>query len=366
MLLGLALLIALAAVLVAVLLPASGSKHPGASGSTSGHASGSASGLSSKAAAKASASALAAASARADASIRAGATARLPVTADPARRGCVAVPSTCGYPDATNTGPPPGTALKSVPEQVSKGTGWHWDSRGWVDVDGKDAVFAGYSVNANVDVTASGVTVADNVIRGSGGIIGVSIRHATGTVVAHNIISGPTPAGGSDRMLVAVKDIYGDESGTQVLGNNIYDVSTGVQTDSGLIADNYIHDLGFAEGDHLNGTTSNAGGTLLTISHNTVLNSRDQTDAVSLFEDFGTQSDRVIDDNLLAGGGYTIYGGANPGGKATSNIKITNNRISTIYFSDGGAFGPLAAFDFDGPGNVFSGNVWDNSGEPVG
>ena len=67
-------------------------------------------------------------------------------------------------------------------------------------------------------------------------------------------------------------------------------------------------------GDHLNGTTSNGSTTPLAIIHNTIFNAHGQTDAISLFEDFGTEANREISDNLVAGGGYTIYGGQNPGG----------------------------------------------------
>jgi hypothetical protein len=81
-----------------------------------------------------------------------------------------------------------------------------------------------------------------------------------------------------------------------------------------------------------------------------VFNSQPQTDAISLFQDFGTQTNRVIDNNLVAGGGYTIYGGANPGGAQTSNIRITNNRFSRIYFPRGGYYGHATAFDPSGPG----------------
>ena len=116
--------------------------------------------------------------------------------------------------------------------------------------------------------------------------------------------------------------------------------STGVQMESGLIQDNYIHDMGYDPGDHINGMTTNSGTALLTIRHNTILNTIDQTDAIRLFEDFGAQSNRIIDNNLVAGGGYTIYGGANPGGAATSNIKITNNRFSRVYYPNGGYYGP--------------------------
>ena len=134
---------------------------------------------------------------------------------------------------------------------------------------------------------------------------------------------------------------------------------------TGVIADNYIHDMGFREGDHVNGTTSNGGTQLLTIRHNTVLNQYSQTDAISLFQDFGVEANRLIDNNLMAGGGYTIYGGANPGGAKTSNIRIMNNRISKKFYPKGGYFGHSTAFDTAAPGNVWSGNVCDETGEPV-
>ena len=76
----------------------------------------------------------------------------------------------------------------------------------------------------------------------------------------------------------------------------------------------------------------------MVVRHNTILVDTDQTDAVSFFQDFGTQANKTIDNNLLAGGGYTIYGGGGNKG-ATSNIKITNNRISSIYFAKGGYWG---------------------------
>src|ERR1700729_2930008 len=70
---------------------------------------------------------------------------------------CAAAPSKCGYPDATNSGVPAGTALKAVPGQVSSGPGWHYDSRGWVEVTGAGANLTGLSIPYNVDITASNV-----------------------------------------------------------------------------------------------------------------------------------------------------------------------------------------------------------------
>ena len=70
-------------------------------------------------------------------------------------------------------------------------------------------------------------------------------------------------------------------------------------------------------------------------------------------------------DNLVAGGGYAIYGGQNAGGPQAYNIRITDNRFSTIYYPQCGAFGYITAFDDSAPGNDWSGNIWDTTGALV-
>ena len=141
--------------------------------------------------------------------------------------------------------------------------------------------------------------------------------------------------------------------------------ATGVQVESGLIQDNYIHDLGYKDGDHVNGTTSNGGSRALTLRHNTVFNQFSQTDAISLFQDFGSQANRVIDNNLLAGGGYTIYAGANQGKAATAtNITVTNNRISRMYYPSGGYWVPAPPTPHPAP-TPGPGNTWDDTGAAI-
>jgi hypothetical protein len=279
---------------------------------------------------------------------------------------CAAVPSKCGFPDATNTGVPAGTALKTVGTgagDVSSGPGWYYDPRGWVEVNGSGATVSGLNIPYNLNVAASNVTVKDDRIVTSGASsFGVTFRHTSGVTVENCTISGVD--GGSGRLLAGLKDSYNDSTGLQVLNNNIYDVSAGVQIESGLIQGNYIHDMGLIAGDHLDGTNSDGGVTgLLTIQHNTIFDQYNQTTAVGLFEDFGVQSNRVVTDNLLAGGGYTIYAGQNNGGATTSKITITNNRISNLYFPQGGQYGPVT--DFNTATTTWTGNVWDATGAPV-
>ncbi len=282
---------------------------------------------------------------------------------------CGPDPHLCGFPDATNTGVPAGLALASV-QPESHGPGWSADGQGNVEVSGNGAVFAGYSVHGYVDVTGSDATVRDDSIVNYGTGIngdGVNLSGNPSNVTIEDVsISSPYGSSGDQGIFAGIKDINGEAMGTRVMDNNIADASTGVQIYIGLIQDNYIHDVTpAAPGSHLNGTTSNGSTVPLTIQHNTVFNPNGQTDAVSLFEDFGVEANVVINDNLLAGGGYTVYGGQNAGGPQAYNIKITNNRFSTIYFPQGGYYGYITAFNPSAPGNVWSGNVWDATGRAV-
>jgi hypothetical protein len=281
---------------------------------------------------------------------------------------CAAAPSACGFPDATNTGVPAAATgtLKTVPTQVSSGPGWYFNPAGWVQVTGNNAVLSGLYIPYNVNVDgAANVTISDDLITSSGPTsYGVTLRDTTNATIENNTITGLNATTG--RLMVGVKDVFGDSAGTQVEGNNIEDAATGVQMEAGLIAGNYIHNMGYLPGDHVNGITSNGGqpGTL-TITHNTILVDQDQTDAVGLFEDFGPQANRVISDNLLGGGSYAIYAGQNTGGPTTANITITGNRIATTLYPNGGVYGPVTGYNPTGPGNTFTGNIWDNTGQTI-
>lgn len=277
---------------------------------------------------------------------------------------CGSRPSSCGYPDESSTGVPPDTTLVDVPAQATSGPGWEVDPRGWISVSEDGAIIDGIRTNLSIDVSADDVVLRNSEIVVGGDTWAIVTRMTNNVTIANNTISAPS-SDGPNRLLVGIKDIEGGSSGLRIIGNDISHTATGIQIDSGLIQDNYIHDLGFNSGDHVNGTTSNAGTSLLVIQHNTVFNQRSQTDAISLFQDFGPQSNRTIIDNLVAGGSYTIYAGANEGKEATAtNIRVLNNRVSTRYFPRGGDFGPANAYA-PSAGNEWAGNTWDHDGSII-
>lgn len=278
--------------------------------------------------------------------------------------GCAWRPHACGYPDATNTGPRRGVELREVPDDIRSGKGWHVDSRGWIEVDGDGAVVSGITTALGLNITGDDAMVTDSRIVESGEGFGIAVRKVDGLTIKHTIVTAPT-AVGPRRLIVGIKDIYGDSTGMRLLRNDISRTATGIQIEAGLIAGNYIHNPGYTEGDHTNGTTSNGGTDRLVIRHNTVFNRQNQTDAISLFQDFDAQRNRWIRNNLVAGGGYTIYAGANPGLESTAtNIHVVGNRFSRLYHHRSGYYGPATAY-YRAGGNEWARNVWDDDGSGV-
>jgi hypothetical protein len=287
----------------------------------------------------------------------------LPSGAEQVPGDCTTVPHACGFPDATNTGVPSGTALRSVPGQVSSGRGWHFDAKGGnVVVTASGTVLRGLSIPGNLIIDASHVTVQDVQVV-TGGYFGISLRHTTGVTVEDSTIRGQDLTSG--RVGSAIDDVYGDSTGIVIKNDNISRFRTGVQVTTGLIADNYIHDPGYIPGDHTNGIYVAGTSEPLTIYGNTIFNDLGQTDDINLDASSPGQNvaNKIVVDNLLVGGGYSIYGGGSRNDR-TSNIVIENNEFGQLYYPLGGQYGPVAYFDATGTGNVWSGNVWSRNGWP--
>jgi hypothetical protein len=292
----------------------------------------------------------------------------VPVPAPVVQLNCAASPHVCGYPDATNTGVQPGQALVAVPGQETSGPGWAWNaSWGTIEVTGAGAVLSDLAVAGTVDVDASNVTLDNLQVTTGGNIWAVGLSHADGTLIEHCSISSPA-ASGALRLQAGIKDIYGDTTGTVIKDDNIWHAEGGIALSAGLIEGNYIHDFAYQAGDHTDGIISNAGSAAgLTITGNTILNALTQTDDIALFQNFGPQMNASITGNLLAGGGYSIYGGGSslPGATTPADITITGNRFSPLYYPTGGYYGTSAYTAAGVNGNTWTGNTWDNTGATV-
>ena len=149
------------------------------------------------------------------------------------------------------------------------------------------------------------------------------------------------------------------------------------------IIENYIEKITLANsGWHLNGISLNGGQTNALILRNVViLQSPDdagrtinQTDAIyfkqepGTFPGTGTNLDGsigyAVKDNYAGGGGLTIYAGwdcsyGTCSAGSLQNMKITGNQITTRWWPNGGAIGPIAHEPAWGSyGNVATNNTW--------
>jgi hypothetical protein len=258
--------------------------------------------------------------------------------------GCAGSPSSCGYPDGSNTGIPAGVALKA--------------SRS-VTADKAGQVIDGLDITGEINVTAPNVTIRNTRVTGGGDWVVVVRDGADNLTIEDSELQ--TPAG-SPQDIACLLNI-GDSKPT-IRRANIHGCSAGISSGGGLVQDSYIHDMAQIPGlSHDVGVASNGGGGM-TITHNTIFNQYDQTAAVAFYQDFGTQQNNLVQNNLLAGGGYCVYGGTGTKG-ATANIRFINNRFSQKYHPNCGYFGVVASFNRNDPGNAWTGNYWDHNLQPV-
>ena len=115
---------------------------------------------------------------------------------------------------------------------------------------------------------------------------------------------------------------------------------------------------------------STHGGDNYTVSGNTFICAGSQcSSATNLYHDYWAVSNYTFQNNVVAGGSICLRADiSDPNlaafGHLINNIKVLNNRFSTVYAPQCGS---LQAFIFygDGPGSVRSGNVWHETGTPI-
>lgn len=243
------------------------------------------------------------------------------------------------YPDATATGCHQ-TGLASSKDVTASKNG---------------QVIDGLNITGTLTITGDNVTVRN--CRVSTGGYWVIINYGRGTVIENCTLIGG----------VNTQACIGDADNGYFTGTAL-DISgsgDGLKMGSGSrLSDSYIHDLATAEGIHNDGIEL-TGAVNTVVRHNTILNENGQTSCIMLSE-YGSNPNTnvLVEDNLLAGGGYTIYGGAPD--KAQGHI-LRGNVFSTRFFDRCGYYGPVAYWSETG--NTWENNTWADgpeAGQPVG
>ena len=251
-----------------------------------------------------------------------------------------------------------------VPGQVAKGPGWAYSAKtNEVDVTGAGAVLAGLSFTCYVNVEANNVTINDDSIT-TDNYWGVALRHTTGAIVENSAIAGMDATTGE--VGSAIDDVYGDSTAMTIKNNNISAFKTAIQISTGMISGNYIHNPGFVTGDHTNGILDIGTTQPLTITGNTILDSLNQTDAISLDATLTGQviANKTVTGNLIACGGYPIYGGTDRGA-TISHMTITGNRFGQGFYTLSGLYGPVAYYTTSGTANTWTANTYDTTGTTI-
>jgi hypothetical protein len=210
-----------------------------------------------------------------------------------------------------------------------------------------------------VTVTANNVTfrnckiIYTGTTRDDWGL--VEANPVTGTVFDHCELDGKG---------ITKDGIHGGDNFT-VTGCNIHGFGNGVEAGSAFtVKESYIWNIFTPNGYdwHADGVQGWDGASNMVIDHNTIL--MPTANFVSGVVDFvGTtpQSNNLVQHNLLAGGGYTVYVGSST---SNTNVKVINNHYSTRYFPKVGTY-DIYYYGGPAPGGVVSGNVIDETGAPA-
>jgi hypothetical protein len=243
------------------------------------------------------------------------------------------------YPDATCTGVPAGVTLTTMVGDLAITT--------------PGTVIDGMDIQGCVAIEAPGV-----VIRNS------KITCPSFLAVA----SYSTSYTGTGALLEDVEISCGDNTGTAV-GDynvtvrraNIHGCENGFDVDGEItVEDSYIHDLYINDAidTHTDGLQITPVGKNVVIKHNTIYMNNGNAAIISPLISAGVVDNVLIEANLMAGGGYTLYCAQD--GPAT-NYRVIDNHFSTKFYDTIGDFGPWTdCFD-----ETLSGNVVHETGEPV-
>jgi hypothetical protein len=264
-------------------------------------------------------------------------------------------PSACGFPDSTNTGVPAGTAL--TPKS------------GDLAVTTSGTTISGIALQGTIDVEADNTKIEDSevivdgtqVCGSSCGGKGIWIKPGvTGTVIQDVTCHGGAPTGEN----VTQYCIMNSSSSTQIGRVHAYNC-TECLAGPGDVSDSFIDETGATiPGEHYEDIYYGGGGGALIVNHNTMLNPQGQTAVVFASVDFGDQTTLSITNNLMAGGGYVLYGGASgSAGKVVGPVTVTGNRFSRKYYRQGGSYGPAAYFN--DAVTRWSKNIWDETRRAV-
>ena len=265
----------------------------------------------------------------------------------------------CGFPSMDTTGPPTGT-------KFTYSAGFTASTPG--------AVYDALNVHGGISITASNVTIENSHItdvNSDNSAINIA-PGVTSVKILHDSIHG-TNAVQSGSLAFAVSYYGSSLDGVTIDHTNFYNGDR-ILAGYGTVANSYCFggahfssSGGDLEHDECIYTDGAAPG--IRAIHDTLINANpDQTAAIFVdnpaYGGGGVNGTVDVEDSLLAGGDYCLYGGDGSGTPHTGPVTIENNRFSRVYWPNCGQYGTHAYFA--DAVTKWSGNVWDDTHKPVG
>jgi hypothetical protein len=263
---------------------------------------------------------------------------------------CMAKPSACGFPDVSTTGVKPGVARTDVNGDVTLSTAGQ--------------VYENKTVHGSISVTAPNVTVRNvKVVMTRGAFYGIQAFDWSTNVSNLLLQDVEVDMNGT---LGSSGIAYGNFTAQRVFIHNGSDcvsfTNNATVKDSMCVigpdanSDGWPDSTSFCDGsEHFDGLQSDGGGGY-TIDHNTIRNTCDQTSAIIMSTNSNPIHNVSITNNLMAGGGYTLY--CNAGPDVPSEV-VTGNRFAKTFWTRGGYWGPMTGC---GMADTYRNNVWDDTG----
>lgn len=250
-----------------------------------------------------------------------------------------------GWPNASNTGVPPGVKLHTCATTISR-----------------SGTYDSCQFNGDVDIRVSDVKITRSMIKGAVDAGSGRSGEQKGLVISDTTIDCGCLADETHTPAAIMESNY------TLLRVDLLNAGHGAAVKKNvIIQDTYIHGLGANTQAHKDGIYSGDGSHVVIRHNNIECEANGCTSAIGLLTDFGSISDYTIDHNLLnTTGSYCFYGSGGPQKDYTTNhIVFTNNHFGRAINAKCGFYGPVTYFDVNAPGMVWSGNVWADTGAPV-
>lgn len=235
-------------------------------------------------------------------------------------------------------------------------------------------VIEGLDVQSQIVVRHSDVVVRDVRIRFDGDRDGVYPIHITprcdGCPAPTNVLIEYVEIAGEPGVALGPPAVFGPQGNWTLRHADIHGIGSGPRlTTNTAVEYSYVHDIPNTDPEEHKSAVGLNGGT-----GNRVVGNRLEcavpgcSAALAMYGDFSPVEDVLVEGNLFnTSGSYCVYGGSVEGKPypVGADIRILNNHFGREHHEQCGIYGPVAAWDGSVEGNLWEGNVWADTGEPV-